>query len=129
MVPPAEGAVDSTVEAPLHRKLPLLLAIVGAGGVPPVPIDIVLLLPLVPQLFDWLAKYVPALLTAIALPVCPVLQDTVPVTPEAMRVVVDPLQSCVPLDEEIEGDAGVFAVAIVMLLLAPLVPHELLLVA
>lgn len=55
IVPPPDADAESTVDDPLHKKVPLLLDTVGAAGVPPVLITTVLLLPLVPQLFDWYA--------------------------------------------------------------------------
>ena len=51
MIPPAVGEPLRFVEAPLHNAVPLLLLTVGAGGVPPIAILIVLLFAEVPQLF------------------------------------------------------------------------------
>ena len=51
IVPPAEGDVLKVVAAPLHKSVPLLLLIVGAGGVTLVVITILLLFADVPQLF------------------------------------------------------------------------------
>ena len=51
MVPPAEGDVLRVVEAPLQSNVLALVLTVGAAGVAPVVITILLLFADVPQLF------------------------------------------------------------------------------
>lgn len=62
-------------------------------------------------------------------PVCPVLQVTEPTTPDAVKVVFDPLHNWLPFEELIDGVAGVLPVLIATELLLPLVPQALVLVA
>ena len=103
--------VATKVAVSLLHRLVLLLAMVGAFGVPPENIVMIFDTPLVPQAFVQVAEYVPGALTVILLPLAPVLHFTVPLQPAATKVAVSvPHNFC--LSELIVGALGFVTVLI-----------------
>ena len=125
-VPPQPVAVSVAVSLP--HKLVLLLAIVGAFGVDPVVITTAFDAPLVPQVVVHIAVYVPAVPTAMLVPVEPLLQVTVPPQPVAVKVAVS-LPHKLVLLLAIVGALGEPPIVITIAFDAPLVPHAVIHVA
>jgi hypothetical protein len=91
----------------------LLVLIIGAAGLEPLLMIIVLLMPLTPHIFSQVAVYVPALFTEIDVPVAFVLHLTVPLQAVAVNVAVSVLQILV-LFVAITGTVGLVPVRMIM---------------
>lgn len=105
-VPPQPVAVRIAVSLP--QSIVLVLAIVGADGLPPEVIVITLDAPLVPQLLTQTALYVPAEPTDKVLPVAFVFHFTVPPQPLAVKIAVSLPHKLVLLAVTVGGDGRVF---------------------
>ena len=105
-VPPQPVAVKVAVSVP--QRSVLLLAMVGADGLPPVVIVITFDAPLVPQLLTQTALYVPAEPTDKVLPVAFVFHFTVPPHPVAVRVAVSVPHKLVLFAVTVGGFGSVF---------------------
>lgn len=105
-VPPQPVAVKAAVSLP--QSIVLVLAIVGAEGLPPEVIVITLDAPLVPQLLTQTALYVPTEPTVSVLPVAFVLHFTVPPQPLAVKIAVSLPHKLVLLAVTVGGDGSIF---------------------
>ena len=105
-VPLQPVAVKVAVSLP--QRSVLVLAMVGADGLPPVVIVITFDALLVPQLLTQTALYVPAEPTDNVLPVAFVFHFTVPPQPVAVKVAVSLPHKLVLLAVTIGGDGSVF---------------------
>ena len=112
----------------LGQILVLFAAMIGAVGVLPCVIVIIVEAPLVPQAVVQIALNVPAVPTVMLVPVEPLLQVTVPPHPVAVSVAVSVPQILVLLLTTV-GAPGVPPVVIMIGFEAPLTPQRLVQVA
>jgi hypothetical protein len=121
-VPLQRAAIKVAVS--VLQILVLLALMIGAAGLVPVLMIIILLTPLTPQIFSQVAVYVPALFTEIVVPVAVVLHLTVPLQPVAVNVAVSVLHKLV-LFVAITGTVGLVPVRMIITFDELLLPQVL----